>query len=149
MKEIANRICEALMYAEVVDSQYQFSTDWLGKSKSYLGMFTVRGHPVAWLQIRNRCADIQHLTHIAVAEGQGFIEPAAHGLDRGHETVGLRLVESHAHLVGLLAGFLNEIGLAKVDQHALRAGGDQRARGADEDVSAPKGGARRIRLEAS
>ena len=36
MKEIANRICEALMYAEVVDSQYQFSTDWLGKSKSYL-----------------------------------------------------------------------------------------------------------------
>ena len=37
MKEIANRICEALMYAEVVDSQYQFSTDWLGKSKSYLG----------------------------------------------------------------------------------------------------------------
>ena len=37
MKEIANQICEALMYAEVVDSQYQFSTDWLGKSKSYLG----------------------------------------------------------------------------------------------------------------
>ena len=37
MKGIANRICEALMYAEVVDSQYQFSTDWLGKSKSYLG----------------------------------------------------------------------------------------------------------------
>ncbi len=37
MKEIANRICEALMYAEVVDSQDQFSTDWLGKSKSYLG----------------------------------------------------------------------------------------------------------------
>ena len=24
------------MYAEVVDSQYQFSTDWLGMSKSYL-----------------------------------------------------------------------------------------------------------------
>ena len=37
MKEIANQICEALMYAEVVDSQYQFSMDWLGKSKSYLG----------------------------------------------------------------------------------------------------------------
>ena len=37
MKEIANRICEALRYAEVVDSQYQFSEDWLGKSKSYLG----------------------------------------------------------------------------------------------------------------
>lgn len=37
MKEIANQICEALRFAEVVDSQHQFSTDWLGKSKSYLG----------------------------------------------------------------------------------------------------------------
>ena len=37
MKKIANRICEALKYAEVVDGQYQFSEDWLAKSKSYLG----------------------------------------------------------------------------------------------------------------
>jgi hypothetical protein len=37
MKEIANQLCEALMYAQVVDSQYQFSTEWLGKSRSYLG----------------------------------------------------------------------------------------------------------------
>ena len=35
-------------------------------------------------------------------------------------------------LVGLLAGLVEEVGLAKVEQHAFGAGGDQRTPGCDQ-----------------
>ena len=44
------------------------------------------------------------------------------------------LVQHHAHLVGLLAGLVDEPGLAEIHQHAFSAGRDQRVRTADQQL---------------
>ncbi len=94
MKEIANRICEALMYAEVVDSQYQFSTDWLGKSKSYLGAIkALEGQDISrdaartlgdaldiWLGQQGEAANNPRLTH-AISEGKAALKELHERLD--------------------------------------------------------------------
>ena len=71
---------------------------------------------------------------VAVAERQRLIELVAHGFERRHQAVRADLVEHHAHLVRLLARLVDQAGLAEIDQHALGAGRDQRAGGADEHV---------------
>jgi len=82
-KEIANRLCQALMYAEVVESQRQFSTDWLGKSKSYLGTIkAINGRDISrgvakklvaalgrWVSEQDEMAVNPRLAH-AISEGR-------------------------------------------------------------------------------
>ncbi len=95
MKHIANRICEALRYAEVVESQLQFSTDWLGKSRSYLAVLkAVDGQDIsrdaaqtlvatldAWLGDQT-CAEPSNprLVH-AILEGKDAVEALRNRLD--------------------------------------------------------------------
>ena len=73
-----------------------------------------------------------HHAHVAVTQGQRLIQLVAHRLQRAHQPVGADLVQHHADFVGLLAGLVDEAGLAEVNQHALSAGGNQCARSADQ-----------------
>ena len=54
---------------------------------------------------------------------------------------GRTLVQHHAHLVGLLAGLVDEPGLAEFDQYGFSASGDQRVGTADQQLPAVSAGA--------
>jgi hypothetical protein len=105
-------------------------------------VLAVAGHAVAHGKTGDARAHFHHFAHVAVAHGQRLVQLVAHGLDGGHEAVGADLVQHHAHLVGLLPRLVDEAGLAEVHQHALRAGRDQRARGADQQLPATDARAR-------
>lgn len=86
MKQIANQLCEALRYADVVESQIQFSTDWLGKSKSYLATIkAIDGRDISrdaaqalvvaldkWLGQQENATENRRLAH-AIAEGKAAL----------------------------------------------------------------------------
>ena len=74
--------------------------------------------------------DPRHHPDLAIAQGQGLLQLVAHRGQGRRQAVGPDLVQYLAHLVRLLAGLLQGIGLAEVDQHAFGAGGDQGAGGA-------------------
>ena len=76
-----------------------------------------------------------HYAYVAVAHGQRLAQHVAHRLQRGHQPVGADLVQHHAHLVGLLAGLVDQTSLAEVHQHALGAGRDQRVGTADQQLA--------------
>ena len=58
---------------------------------------------------------------VAVTQREGLIQLAADRLDGGEQAIGANLVESLFHLVGLLPCLLQQVGLAKLDEHPLGA----------------------------
>jgi len=74
--------------------------------------------------------------NIAIPQRQRLLQLAAHRLHRRHQTIGPHLLSHLLDLVRLLAGLLERIGLAKVHQHALGPGRDQRACSADQQRAA-------------
>lgn len=101
-----------------------------------LGMLAVGDYPVAGSEARNTRAGLQHRPDIAVAERQRLVELVEHGFERRRQPVDPDLVERLAHLVGLLARLADEAGLTEIDQHPLRAGGNQRVGSADQHLPA-------------
>ena len=104
-------------------------------TRHHLGMLPVARHPIADLEPADAGAGLQDDPHVAVAERQRLIELVPDGLQGGNHPVGADLVEHRAQLVRLLAGFLDQAGPAEVEEHALGAGRDQRAGGAEEHVA--------------
>ena len=130
-RDRANHGERRLLVADFVrDARTQIDRD-----AHHLGMLAVARHPIADLEPADAGAGLQDDAHVAVAERQRLIELVPDGLQGGNHPVGADLVEHRAQLVRLLAGFLDQAGLAEVEEHALGAGRDQRAGGAEEHVA--------------
>ncbi|WP_287639429.1 hypothetical protein [Accumulibacter sp.] len=97
----------------------------VGWNRDHLGMFAVRGHPVTRCKTAHPASRLHHYTDIAITEWQRLIKLVEYRLDGRHQTVGLDLVQNHAHLVGLLTCLLDPASLAELHEHTLRANGDQ------------------------
>ncbi len=97
-------------------------------------MGAVGDHPVAHLEAADAGADLDHHARVAVAEGNGLVELGQHRAHGGPDPVGAELVQHLAHLVGLLPGLVYEARAPELQQHALRAGGDEGVAGADQQV---------------
>ena len=77
---------------------------------------------------------------MAVAERDGSGELAADRGDRGEDPFGARLREHLTEFLGLLADLAQPAAAPELDEHALGAERDQRARGADEQTPGPRPG---------
>ena len=102
-----------------------------------LGMGPVRGHPVSDLELRDTGADLDHFAHVAVAKGKRFVKFFENGLERGHQPLGLDLVENLLDLVRLGARLGDQPTLAKLDEHTFRAGGNEGFLGLDQHGTTP------------
>ena len=100
-----------------------------------LRMGTVGGDAIANGKAGHALAHIQNHAGVAVAQGQGLIEPGADRLDGGQEAIGADLVQHLGHPLGLGPGLAQQTGLAELDEHALGAGGDQATACGDEEVA--------------
>jgi hypothetical protein len=87
MKHIANRLCEALRYAGVIETQFEFSIEWLGKCRSYFSVMkfddnknisptaarTLIAALAAWLDTKAPDQPIDARLAHAIAEGRGAL----------------------------------------------------------------------------
>ena len=105
-----------------------------------LGMGTIRGHDVARHQISDTGTCLDHLADIAVTQRDWLIELGLHCVHSRRQTVSLHLLDGLAHLVGLLTGLVDPVGLAKVQQHLFGTDRDQAGARADQHLPCPATG---------
>ncbi len=102
---------------------------------TYSACGPVGDHPVADREAGDALAHLDDDARVAVAERNGLVELGLDGPHRRTDAVGPQLVDDLPHLVGLLAGLVEEVGPAELEQHALRTRGHQRPAGPDQQVA--------------
>ena len=91
-------------------------------------MLAVAHDAIARRVANETASNFHHASNIAVSQWQRLIEFVENSFKRWHETIGLDLVEHHAHFVRLLARLLDPSRFAKLYEHALCSNRHQRAR---------------------
>lgn len=95
-----------------------FGAKILGDADNFR-MFAVGCHPVSHGESRHPRSHLEHRSNIAVAHRQWLIKFVPNRFQRWHDPVSFHLVQHHSNFLRLLTSFLNEVGLAKIHQHAL------------------------------
>ena len=89
------------------------------------GVVSVGGDAVADLEFGDAASDVDDGPHVAVAEGEGLAQLVEDGLEGRHQSVGAYFIEDLFDFVRLLAGLVDEVGLAELHEHAFGAQGDE------------------------
>jgi hypothetical protein len=88
MKETADRLCRALVYAGVVKSQRQFSRTWMGMSASYLSAITAMdGRDISPTAARNLITRVETWLRTISPPESGT--PMEHAVVTGKEVTNL------------------------------------------------------------
>ena len=91
-------------------------------------MLAVGSHAITNRKPAYASANFRHCSNIAIAHCKWLIKFVHDGVQCWRQTIGANFFKDLLHLVGLLTGLVQKIGLAKVHHHALGAGGNKCAR---------------------